>query len=203
MTTPIGDILEFACKHPDYWSLLVPGEDPEELELLDEERRQAFEAAREEVRRKVTALIRAAHRALQARAAAEKGPLRSRLVGVFSRTPTQTSFNKGGMYWNLLYGRGKQAWVCAYFWVVTYEEQSRIEFAYSVQTSKSRAPLVHAVYERLFDKDYGTNDEHGWVGTALEAGRSVDDTADKLVERGWPAMLASIEAIEAAAASDE
>lgn len=203
MTTPIGDIMEFACKHPDYWSLLVPGEDPEELELLDEDRKRAFEAAREEVRRKVTALIRACHRVLQEKAAGETEPMRSRLESVFSRKPSQTSFNKGGSYWNLLKGKGKQSWANVYFWEVTHPDgPETIELVFTTESSKNRAPLIHEVYERRFPDGFGSSEKHGWVGAALSAERTVEDTARSLIEQGWPAMVECIHVIEASANDD-
>lgn len=59
MSKAADAIWEFAIKNPDYWPLLVGDDEPSEVKEMDENRREAFLAARREVQRRHSELLKA------------------------------------------------------------------------------------------------------------------------------------------------
>lgn len=191
----IGPELEFASRNPDYWGLLVPapGQNPEQLDELDERRRQAFDAARLKVQEEVGEIVRAVHTALQNAAARTLGAGGPDLTKAFSRTPNRTSLSKGGSYWKLMSGKGKHSWVNTYI----SQDNGRMRLFLDVQTSKKRTDvLVEAFSQALEEGDFESAEMYAWVSTDLDEGRDIAELAKKLVESIWPGVVAYVTAIE-------
>lgn len=69
MSKAADAIWEFSIKNPDYWPLLVGDDEPSEVKEMDEGRREAFLAARREVQRRHSELLKALWSECRARSA--------------------------------------------------------------------------------------------------------------------------------------
>jgi hypothetical protein len=66
MSKEADAVWAFAIENPDYWSLLKSEEEPAEVTEMEESKRNAFHAARREVRRRYMEILRAVWNGLRA-----------------------------------------------------------------------------------------------------------------------------------------
>lgn len=180
MSKAADAIWEFAIKNPDYWPLLVGDDEPSEVKEMDEGRREAFLAARREVQRRHSELLKALWSECRARS---------------SGTVAQPTFDKDK------YGTKKLR--AGILEEPFKNNKGRIELRLDDSTEgdlRLYASFVAAKKRqdqmREVMKSASTDGEWLYYGVKIDPAESPDATAKKLVDLFFDEMIRYLEAKE-------
>jgi hypothetical protein len=178
----VSKVFDFACANPDYWALMREAHEPPEVSELDARRRQAFNAAREEVQRLSGELLDEIHAKIKARAAG------TAMEDAFSKGFNRQSYEKARFSFQVFSGRGKQTWASIR---IEHGSNGRVDATCGLGTSAARqADLLESFQTAGVSARIKTSGNDVFVEEPIALGCALEDIATRLVNVFWPGVQA-------------
>jgi hypothetical protein len=182
MSERVNKFFEFACANPDYWELMRQTHEPPEVAELDSRRREAFNAARNEVQRQCYALLDETHSKMKAKAAG------TAMEAAFEKGFKRRSYEKGDFLFEVLSGRSKATYARINIGNVP---GGRISLWCGLAGSAARLPKIQESFRACGAEDRLQIDGlWAWIEEPIVLGDAMSDIASRLVDAFWPGVLA-------------
>lgn len=178
----VNKVFDFACANPDYWALMLDALEPPEVSELDDRRRQAFNAAREEVQRLSGELLDEIHAQIKARSAG------TTMEMAFSKGFNRRSYEKARFNFQVFAGRGKGTWASI---SIEHGSNGRVCASCGLGTSAARQVDLHESFQTAgVGERMKVSGNDVFVEENIALDDALVDIAIRLVNVFWPGVEA-------------